>query len=124
MTGVQTCALPILSQQGIGYLHLIEPQVRAGLVAEMNMSAPESVCKLFRPVFAGPLIASGGFTAQSAEAALNAGYADLVAFARMFIANPDLPKRLIAGAPLNVPNPKTFYGGGEGGYTDYPHLNV
>lgn len=113
-----------LSQQGIGYLHLIEPQVRAGLVAERNMNAPESVCKLFRPIFAGPLIASGGFKAQGAEAALKAGIADLVAFGRLFIANPDLPKRVIAGASLNEPNPNTFYGGGEAGYTDYPYLET
>lgn len=119
-----TYVITKLSEQGIGYLHLIEPQVRAGLGAEINMNAPESVCQLFRHAFKGSLIASGGFTAQSAEAALNAGYADLVAFGRMFIANPDLPKRLVSGAPLNEPNPKTFYGGGEAGYTDYPHLNM
>jgi N-ethylmaleimide reductase len=74
-------------------------------------------------MFTGPLIASGGFTAQTAEAALNAGIADLVGFGRMFIANPDLPKRLVSGAALNEPNPKTIYGGGEAGYTDYEFLD-
>lgn len=120
--GLYTYVISRLEKQGIGYLHLIEPQVRAGLVAEINIHAPESVCKMFRTLFPGPLIASGGFTAESAEAALNAGTADLVAFGRMFIANPDLPKRLITGAELNVPNLKTFYGGAEAGYTDYPTL--
>lgn len=114
--------IPHLSKKGIGYLHLIEPQVRAGLTGEINTNAPDSVCSLFRPFFSGPLIASGGFTAESAEEALNHGAADLVAFGRLFIANPDLPARLISGAELNAPNPKTFYGGGEAGYTDYPTL--
>jgi len=118
-----TYVITKLSQQGIAYLDLIEPQARAGLTAEKNLAAPESVCTLFRPMFTGPLIASGGFTAQTAEAALNAGIADLVGFGRMFIANPDLPKRLVSGAPLNEPNPKTIYGGGEAGYTDYEFLN-
>lgn len=111
-----------LSKLGVGYLHLIEPQVRGGLGGEINTEAPESVCRMYRPLFKGPLIASGGFTTEKAEAALNEGIADLVAFGRMFIANPDLPMRLITGAELNKPNPKTFYGGAEIGYTDYPFL--
>lgn len=109
-----------LSELSIGYLHLIEPQARAGLVGEPNTSAPKSVCTIFRPLFTGPLIASGGFTVESAEADLEAGVADLVAFGRLFIANPDLPARIASGQPLNAPDPKTFYGGGEAGYTDYP----
>jgi N-ethylmaleimide reductase len=113
-----------LAKQKIGYLHLIEPQVRAGLGGELNAEAPASVCKIFRPLFSGPLIASGGFTAENAEAVLSAGDADLVAFGRMFIANPDLPKRLISGAELNAPDPKTFYGGAEKGYTDYTTLDA
>ena len=48
--------------------------------------------------------------------------ADLVAFGKLFIANPDLPKRLALNAPLNEPDPATFYGGNETGYTDYPAL--
>lgn len=111
-----------LSKLGLGYLHLIEPQVRAGLGAALKHDAPESVCRMFRPRFKGPLIASGGFTAEKAETILREATADLVAFGRLFIANPDLPRRLITGAPLNSPNPKTFYGGGEVGYTDYPFL--
>ena len=121
-SALYTYVIKALSQKGMGYLHLIEPQVRAGLGGELNTSAPASVSAMFRPLFSGPLIASGGFTAVSAEAALNAGVADLVAFGRLFIANPDLPQRLMAGAALNEPNPKTFYGGAEKGYTDYPFL--
>lgn len=112
-----------LNKAGIGFLDLIEPQSRSGLAVEPNTAAPASVCKLFRPLFAGPLIGSGGFTAESAEAALRAGDLDLVGFGRAFIANPDLPARLFAGAELNPPNPKTFYGGAAQGYTDYPLLH-
>ena len=111
-----------LDAKQIAYLDLIEPQARAGLVAEPNLNAPKSVCKLFRSMFTGPIIASGGFTVQSAEAALDDGVADLIGFGRMFIANPDLPKRISLGAPMNEPNQKTFYGGAETGYTDYPFL--
>ena len=56
------------------------------------------------------------------RAALSAGAADLVAFGRLFLANPDLPARFAQGAPLNTPDPDTFYGGDERGYTDYPTL--
>lgn len=117
-----TLVIRTLSERGIGYLHLIEPQVRAGLTEVPNMDAPSSVAGQFRSSFAGPLIASGGFTAQTAEDALRSGTADLVAFGRSFIANPDLPQRLAQGAPLNPPDRATFYGGGERGYTDYPTL--
>lgn len=111
-----------LAARGIGYLHLIEPQSRSGLTEQTNDAAPASVTTLFRPYFHGPLIASGGFTVETAERALAASTADLVAFGRPFIANPDLPKRLKLGAKLNEPDRSTFYGGAGRGYTDYPAL--
>ena len=52
------------------------------------------------------------------------GDADMVAFGALFLANPDLPRRLQIGAELNTPDPRTFYGGNEKGYTDYPALLV
>ena len=61
-------------------------------------------------------------TAESARAVLDAGEAQAVAFGRAFIANPDLPRRLREGAPLNEPVTATFYRGGAEGYTDYPAL--
>jgi N-ethylmaleimide reductase len=48
--------------------------------------------------------------------------ADMISFGAMFLANPDLTHRLASGAPFNVPDRATFYGGGERGYTDYPRL--
>jgi N-ethylmaleimide reductase len=115
-------AIEALSRRGIAYLHLIEPRVNAGLREDLNMNVPPSVASLFRPSFQGPLIASGGFTKATAEAAIQAGHADAIAFGRAFIANPDLPYRLAVGAPLNAYDRATFYGGAEKGYIDYPSL--
>jgi N-ethylmaleimide reductase len=115
-------AIEALSVRGIAYLHLIEPRVQAGLREEPNLSVPPSVAGMFREFFKGPLIASGGFTRETAEAALRAGTSDAIAFGRAFIANPDLPHRLAVGASLNPYDRSTFYGGAETGYTDYPAL--
>lgn len=120
--GLFTEVARALASRGIGYLHLIEPRSRAGLKDSVNDDAPPSVAALFRPVFAGPLITSGGFTSETAEQVLQSGAADLVAFGRAFIANPDLPQRLATGAPLNPHNRPTFYGGDARGYVDYPAL--
>ena len=75
---------------------------------------------LFRPNWSGVLISAGGFTGETAEAAIAAGHADAIAFGRIFISNPDLPRRLREGFPLTPYNRATFYGGEEPGYTDYP----
>ena len=67
-------------------------------------------------------IANQMLTKQSAQDLLNAGEADAVAFGQLFIANPDLPKRLKLDAPLNKPVPETFYAPTPEGYIDYPAL--
>ena len=69
----------------------------------------------------GAWMVNNGYTKELAEKAVADG-ADLVAFGVPFLANPDLPARLKAGAPLNVPDKTTFYGGGARGYTDYPTM--
>jgi N-ethylmaleimide reductase len=112
-----------LAERGIGYLHLIEARARAGLVDQTNDGVPQSVATLFRPLFPGPMIVSGGFTVEMAEGVLVDGTANLVAFGRAFIANPDLPKRIALRATLNAPDRSTFYGGAERGCTDYPSLD-
>lgn len=66
---------------------------------------------------------NNGYTPEMAEAAIAEGRADLISFGRPFIANPDLVRRIRENAPLNAPDPTTFYGGGEKGYTDYPTLD-
>lgn len=76
-----------------------------------------------KKAFGGVYIANEQFTRESAEAALAAGEADAVAFGKLFIANPDLPKRFALGTPLNQPKPETFYAPGPEGYIDYPFLD-
>jgi 2,4-dienoyl-CoA reductase-like NADH-dependent reductase (Old Yellow Enzyme family) len=73
--------------------------------------------------FGGIYIANEGFSFESANQAIAAGEADAVAFGKLFIANPDLPKRFALGALLNTPDPSTFYASGPRGYTDYPALD-
>ena len=107
-----------LSKLGIAYLHIIEPRIKGTeLVKEDH---PPVATQYVRAKFKGTIIAAGGFTKEAAEAILNAGHADLVAFGRYFIANPDLPVRFRLNLALNRYDRATFYGGGELGYIDYP----
>jgi N-ethylmaleimide reductase len=113
-----------LSGRAIAYAHLIEPRAgNAGGGAPIDDSQPRS-SHVFRKSFQGVLIAAGGYTAESAEEAISEGFADAVAFGRLFIANPDLPERFRLNAPLNTPDRRTFYGGTAKGYTDYPTLDT
>ncbi|RMF11618.1 MAG: alkene reductase, partial [Candidatus Dadabacteria bacterium] len=73
--------------------------------------------------FTGAYMANGGYPKERANAAIAEGRADLVSFGVPFLANPDLVRRFELDAPLNEPNPDTFYGGGAEGYTDYPSLD-
>lgn len=77
---------------------------------------------VIRKHYRGTLLAVGGFTKQSGNDAIESNRADLIVFGRSYIANPDLVERFKIDAPLNTADPKTFYGGSEHGYTDYPFL--
>jgi N-ethylmaleimide reductase len=77
---------------------------------------------LLRKVFKQTYMVNLDFDAGTGEAILESGGADLVCYGRLFLANPDLPKRIEKKAALNAIDPSTFYGGGEKGYTDYPAL--
>jgi N-ethylmaleimide reductase len=77
-----------------------------------------------KQAFGGVYIANEAFTRESGEAVVQAGEADAVAYGKSFIANPDLPTRLLSAADLNPPKPETFYGTGPGGYIDYPALGA
>ena len=107
-----------LSQRGIAYLHIIEPRIKGTELAKEDH--PPVATPHLRAKFKGTIIAAGGFTKETAEAILNAGHADLVAFGRYFISNPDLPERFRLNLPLNRYDRATFYGGNERGYLDYP----
>jgi N-ethylmaleimide reductase len=78
--------------------------------------------ELMRAQYRGKLIVAGGFDQDTAEEWLQQGRADLIAFGRKFLANPDLPERFRLCAPLNADDRSTYYGGGAKGYTDYPTL--
>ncbi|CUI62185.1 MULTISPECIES: alkene reductase [Achromobacter] len=82
----------------------------------------DSLGPKLKAAFGGVYIANEGFTRESAEAAIDAGRADAVAFGVQYIANPDLVRRFELNAPLNTPDSSTFYAQGAVGYTDYPAL--
>jgi len=104
-----------LSGKGLSYLHVIEGDTGGTPVP------PFDYCEIKRR-FGGIVIANNGFDRQRANEAIEQARADLVAFGKPFIGNPDLVIRLYLDAPLNPANRETFYGGADQGYTDYPLL--
>lgn len=104
-----------LNAHDLAYLHVLEGDMLTG---ERDVDYVQ-----LRRRFQGPYMANNGYTHDSAKQAVQDGNADLVAFGKLFIANPDLPQRFAQGAGLNEPDPETFYGGGEAGYTDYPAMS-
>lgn len=106
-----------LSNLGIAYLHVADTDVMGGTAPKMDAMLPFT-----RPRFQGVMMLNGAYDAERARTAITAGDGDLVAFGRLYLANPDLPERILQGGPYNEPDPATFYGGGAQGYTDYPTL--
>jgi N-ethylmaleimide reductase len=102
----------------LAYLHVINP------AAASPEGDPRAVfmMEMIRHKYRGTLVVAGGFDLETAEAWLRDGKADLIAFGRKFIANPDLPERFRNHIELNPDDPTTYYGGGAKGYTDYPSL--
>jgi N-ethylmaleimide reductase len=113
-----------LNAYGLAYLHLEEEHdanPRYGMDGLTDSSAKVPT-RFFRDIYEGKLMVSGGYNLEKAQAVLANNEADLFAFGRPFIANPDLPARLQKGAVLNEGDPSTYYGGTEKGYTDYLSL--
>ena len=108
-----------LNRFGLAYLHIVEPFAGDPLPAG---EAPD--LRFFRKIWRGPLIGNKGYDLERAKTVVRDGVADLVSFAALFIANPDLPERFRRGGPYNTPDRKTFYGGSAGGYTDYPAMGA
>jgi N-ethylmaleimide reductase len=111
-----------LNWGALAYLHIVNPAVGAiekGI--EPNPGA-QRMLVLLREKYRGTLIVAGGFDHDTAEAWLRQRKADLIAFGRKFLANPDLPQRFRSRASLNADDPSTYYGGGAKGYTDYSTL--
>ncbi len=106
----------VLNDLRLGYLHVVE-------AAPGDAPANERLTDLFkhlRAAWNGVYVVNGGYDAARGELSVSNNRADAVAYGRLFLANPDLPKRLQYGGPLNAADPKSFYGGTELGYVDYP----
>lgn len=117
-----TYVVSALNPFSLAYLHLVEPRVAGNETVEDDGSGFGS--PYFRPIYQGTIISAGGHDLETGNAVLAAGDADLVAYGRLFISNPDLPKRFALKAQLNLYDRSTFYGGNEVGYTDYPTLKL
>lgn len=112
-------AVAELAKHGLAFLHMIE-----GATGGPRDIVPGFDFQKLRKIFGGVYIANNGYDGPMAERAVESGEADMVAFGKAFIANPDLVERLRRKAPLNEPRKETFYGGGAEGYTDYPALSA
>lgn len=110
-------AAKVLAELDIAYLHIAE--VDWADAPQMPVAFKEAL----RLIFPNTLIYAGLYDAAKAQAALDAGWADLIGMGRAFIANPDLPHRLQHGLALNALDSATLFGGGAAGYTDYPFAN-
>ena len=114
-----TEAARVLSALGVAFLELREP----GPEGTFGKASVPPVAPAIRAAFSGPLVLNSDYVAANAQAALDRGEADAIAFGRTFLANPDLPARLRNGAPLNRDDARTWYSQGEQGYIDYPVLD-
>jgi N-ethylmaleimide reductase len=115
-----TYVVTALDRLQLAYIHIIEPRV-AGNETVDNPDMALST-HYFRTIYHGTIISAGGHDLETGEQTLKDGDADLVAYGRLYISNPDLPQRFAVGARLNPYDRSTFYGGSEVGYTDYPTL--
>ena len=107
-----------LNDYKLAYLHLSEPFTDVTNVA----GAEPHIARRYRPIYKGNLIINSGFDQEKGNRVIEEGQADLVAFGKLFIANPDLVERFESHAELNKWDDSTFYTPGPKGYTDYPRL--
>ncbi len=111
-----------LGEIGLAYLHAVETWDRANLDPRTAEVIP-AIRDAFREAGGGAYIANGDYTPEQAVQALKSGWADAVAFGRLFIPNPDLAERIRRGGPYREPDRETFYGGGAAGYTEFAALD-
>ncbi|CAH0649854.1 alkene reductase [Pseudomonas putida] len=107
-------AIKVLEQVGIAYVSLAEADW------DNAPELPETFRNDVRSNFSGKILYAGKYNVERGVRVVKAGWGDLIAFGRPFIANPDLPERIAQGWPLNAVDPATMYGGTDKGYTDYP----
>jgi 2,4-dienoyl-CoA reductase-like NADH-dependent reductase (Old Yellow Enzyme family) len=105
-----------------GYLATELGKKKIAFLCAREHVAADSIGPCLKKDFGGIFVANEALDQKTGQALLDEGKADAVAYGKLFIANPDLPVRFAKGAPLNAPDPKTFYAHGPQGYTDYPAL--
>ena len=107
-----------LNRFGLAYLHILEPRISGSELAnqEIGPIATQRLRKLYR----GTIISTGGYEPATAETAVEDGTADLIAFGRHFVSNPDFVSRIARGQSLTPYDRSTFYTFDAKGYTDYP----
>lgn len=118
IAGQYTALATALGQLQLAYLHLVDHSSMGA--PKPNAATVQAICQAFRAGGGAAIILSGGYEKERAETDLNRGTADLVAFGRPFISNPDLVARLQNDWPLASPDSATFYSAGAAGYSDYP----
>lgn len=107
-----------------GYVARALGQRKLAFICARESLGTNRLGPMLKAAFGSVYIANEKFTQASAQQTLDAGEADAIAWGQLFIANPDLPMRFKLGAPLNQPNPETFYSAGPDGYVDYPSLDA
>ena len=108
-----------LNVYDLAYLHLVN-----ALEQDLGHGGEVVPPSYLREIYKGTLMLNGGYDKERAAEAIRTGSADLIAFGKLFIANPDLPLRFCLDAPLNAADSSTFYGGRAEGYVDYPFLKL
>jgi 2,4-dienoyl-CoA reductase-like NADH-dependent reductase (Old Yellow Enzyme family) len=110
-------------RETFGYLARELGKRKLAFICNREARTETSISDYLKQEFGGVYIANESFTFKSAEDLLASGAAEAVAFGKLYIANPDLVERFLLRAPLNTPQPETFYAKGAVGYTDYPPLH-
>ncbi len=112
-----------LGKRDLAYVSVVEREWLEDEAPERDETVPPSITAFVRNHYSGRILTAGGYTCKTACATIQSGVADLVAFGKAYIANPDLAERIRAHASLNDPDRDTFYAGSEEGYIDYPFMD-
>ncbi|MGD8533205.1 MAG: alkene reductase [Gammaproteobacteria bacterium] len=112
-----------LNHFDLAYLHITRQTAPDDEGVERVTERSEAMSAIIRDAWKGALLICGGFSPEEAATWLSEDRMDAAVFGRLYISNPDLDERIRQGAALTAPDPETFYGGGEAGYTDYPFLS-
>jgi len=110
-----------LGKLGLGYLHAVETWDRSNIDPRVETVIP-AIVRSFKDAGGGVYIGNGSYTPEQANDAVTRGWADAIAFGKLWIPNPDLAARIERGGPYREPDQSTFYGGGAAGYSDYDPL--